>query len=262
MSQAAPRPLIIGNWKMYKTIPEAIEFVKKLIPIIASSPSEVYLAVPFTTIHPLSEEAKGSSLVIGAQNMNDASEGAFTGEIAAKMLTQAGAQFVVLGHSERRRLFHEDNGFINRKVIRALIEGLRPVLCIGESQEEHDEKRTEEIVKNQLKECLEGINPINLANLVVAYEPVWAIGTSNSATPEYMQNIQKVIREFLTELLGDKNAKKVAVLYGGSLNPKNSKELLQNSDIDGLLVGGASLSLETFVEIVNDSCKQINEAAK
>lgn len=248
------RPCIItGNWKMYKTIQESIDFVKKLIPLSASSPSKIFLAVPFTSIQPLAKEVVGSPILIGAQNMNDASEGAFTGEVAARMLRDAGATFVILGHSERRRLFKEDNAFINRKVKRAIVEGLRPVLCLGETREERDENRTAEVLSTQLKECLAGIEPKSLVNLIVAYEPIWAIGAGNqSASPEIAQDAHLICRKFLSELLTPEIAEQIVIQYGGSVTPKNASDLLKQPDIDGLLIGGASLSLESFVEIVND----------
>lgn len=260
MVKADSGNLIIGNWKMYKTVPEALEFVKLLTPQIKDISSSVYLAVPFTCIHALSKEAQGSPLVIGAQNMNDASEGAFTGEIAARMLREAGAQFVILGHSERRRLFHEDNAFINRKIKRAVQEGLRPVLCVGESMGERDAGNAKDVIKTQINECLADIDPKSLATLVVSYEPVWAIGTNHSASPEVAQEMQHFCRELLGEILSSKVAKNITLLYGGSVNSKNAAGYLDQPDINGLLLGGASLSLETFVEIINTSCKTTKEA--
>lgn len=250
--------VITGNWKMYKTQTEATYFVRSLMPRVESISTQVCLAVPFTMICGLAEEAKESRLVIGAQNMNDVSEGAFTGEIAAKMLIEAGAQFVLLGHSERRCLFQENNDFINRKVKRAVKEGLRPVLCIGESKEERQADRTEEVIRSQLTECLIGLMPDQLKNLIVAYEPVWAIGAGEAATPEMAQKAHYFCRQILGELLTIELANQIVIQYGGSVNASNAKELMNQPDIDGLLIGGASLSLESFSQIVDDSESILN----
>lgn len=245
--------MITGNWKMYKTLADAEAFVKGLIPAIADAVSIVGLAVPFTMIQTLAKECESSKLLIGGQNMNDASEGAFTGEIAAKMLLDAGAKFVLLGHSERRHLYHEDNGFINRKMKRAVLDGLQPILCVGETQAEYEAEQTESVLRTQLTECLSGIEPQKLDKLVIAYEPVWAIGTGYAATPEIAQKAHAFCRHILSEIMSPELSQKVTIQYGGSVNPSNAKTLLSEPDIDGLLVGGASLSLETFKQIVDDS---------
>lgn len=256
---ATHRPLlIIGNWKMHKTLPEASDFVAQFVAAYTPLDNlEVGLAVPYTSIAPLAQLAqdKGSPLLIGAQNMNDCSEGAFTGEVAAAMLKEAGAQFVLLGHSERRRLFGEDDAFINRKVKKAASIGLRPVLCVGETEEEYEEKKTEAVLEQQLTLGLEGIPSTELGNLVIAYEPVWAIGTGRSATPKIAEEAHAFCRSVLVKLLTKTLAKKVPILYGGSVTPSNAASLLEQEEIDGLLIGGASLSLESFLQIVDDSGK-------
>ena len=252
--------MITGNWKMHKTIDEAVEFVKELSPHLANYRGDVYLAVPFTVIHPLTQECTNFPIVIGAQNMNDANSGAFTGEIAAKMLMDAGAKFVLLGHSERRHLYHEDNNFINRKIKRAVLDGIQPVLCIGETKKNYDEKETYSVLQTQLKECLQDLQVQELKNLVIAYEPVWAIGTGYSATAEMAETVHKFIREQIKEMFGLEFAEQIVIQYGGSVNPSNAKELLDQPNIDGLLIGGASLLLETFYQIVNDS--QLNQISK
>jgi triosephosphate isomerase len=249
----AKRPTVItGNWKMHKTIEEAIAFVDGLLPLLPQNDIEVGLAVPFTCIYPLAQKVKDSSLAIGAQNMNDASEGAFTGEVAAKMLKNAGATFVILGHSERRQLYHEDNEFINRKLKKAVETGLRPLLCVGETQEEHDAESTHSVIETQLRECLKDIPVELLHHLIVAYEPIWAIGSSKSATPELAQAVHQFCRSILSEILNPTLAESVVIQYGGSVNPKNASEFIKQDDIDGLLIGGSSLSLESFSKIVND----------
>ncbi len=246
---------IVGNWKMYKTIDEAMSFVDTISPLAAESSCNIMLAVPFTAIKPLSDKVKGTNIIIGAQNMNDATEGAFTGEVAAVMLKDAGAEFVLLGHSERRVHFKEDNGFINRKVLRALDSGLRPLLCIGESYEEHQENKTDEVLKKQLEECLQGVDKDAVKTLMIAYEPVWAIGTGLAASVEDASNAIQKVKSSLGELLGDKNVSNVPMLYGGSVSPKNAKSFIESSDIDGLLIGSASLAADSFAQIISLQAK-------
>lgn len=245
--------VIIGNWKMHKTIHEARAFVQNLLS--SFHPAEntlIGLAVPFTVIHPVAEEAKGIPLLIGAQNMNDTTEGAFTGEIAGEMLKDAGAQFVLLGHSERRHLYGEDDAFINRKVKRAIEVGLRPILCVGETKEEYEAKETHSVIEKQLTEGLKDLQSDKLQQLIIAYEPVWAIGNGHSATPEIAQEVQHFCRQVLAKILTEELAQQIVIQYGGSVNPSNAHELLAKPDIDGLLIGGASLSLESFCQIMND----------
>jgi triosephosphate isomerase (TIM) len=252
--------LLIGNWKMHKTIEEARLFVQDLLSSCQpSSEKEIGLAVPFTAIYPLAQEVKDSPICIGAQNMNDASEGAFTGEIAGTMLKEAGAEFVLLGHSERRRLYGEDNAFINRKVKRAIEVGLRPILCVGESQQEYELGLTHATIEQQLVEGLKDIDPALLEQLVIAYEPVWAIGNEgHSATPEIAQEAQHFCRQVLEKILSEERSQRIIIQYGGSVNPSNAHELLAQPDIDGLLIGGAALSLESFSQIVNDKYSKIS----
>lgn len=235
---------------MYKTIEEAKTFVETLASLQHKSQAAVYIAVPFTAIAGVASkvEALGAPFVIGAQNMNDASEGAFTGEIAARMLKDAGAKFVILGHSERRHLFNETNEFINKKVKRALEEGIQPLLCVGETQEERNEGKTEAILEEQLLGSLKGVR--KLRNLVVAYEPVWAIGTGQVAEPNDAQQAHAFIRGVVREKWGEESAAQLAILYGGSVKPENAKDLLEQTDVNGLLVGGSSLSPEAFHKII------------
>ncbi|WP_039357812.1 triose-phosphate isomerase [Candidatus Protochlamydia amoebophila] len=257
------RPVVItGNWKMYKTIKEACTFAKALLPVVEVSPIQVWIAVPFTAIYPVKQEIRNSRLVIGAQNMNDASEGAFTGEIAGKMVKEAGASFVLLGHSERRHLYKEDNAFINRKVKKALEIGLTPVLCVGETFEERKSGETQQIIRTQIQECLAGLTAEDLKTLIIAYEPVWAIGNGQNAKPEGAQEIHQFCRKIIKEIFSEELAEQIVIQYGGSVNPSNAISLLKQPDIDGLLIGGASLSLETFVEIVNDGESIFNLKAK
>lgn len=232
--------MIVGNWKMYKTVQEAASFVQGLL--AAHLDKKIYLAVPFTAIAECASLAKETHIVIGAQNMNDAEEGAYTGEIAGIMLKEAGAQFVLLGHSERRKYFKETDAFINKKVLRALQDGLLPILCIGESLEQNASHQTQEVLKTQLENGLKDVQ----GDFVIAYEPIWAIGTGQHATPSQANETQGFIREFL------KNDK-IPILYGGSVNPQNVADLTQEPNIDGVLVGGASLSLDSLIKIVQNS---------
>jgi len=240
--------LIVGNWKMYKTIDEALSFIEKTIPLAAKAKSGVWLAVPYTAISACAEKAKTSPILIGAQNMNDASSGAFTGEIAAPMLVEAGAKFVILGHSERRKIFSESNDFIQKKVKRALECKLRPILCIGETNEQRESGKTESVLHEQITECLKDIEPTD--ELVIAYEPVWAIGTGKPATGDIAQNTHSYIRGVLQELWGKTVGNKTCIIYGGSVNDENCKSFLDENDIDGLLIGSASLMPETFTKII------------
>lgn len=246
------RPVVItGNWKMYKTIEQAVEFIKELIPAVKNTTSSVYLAVPFTAIKAAADAAQETNIVIGAQNVHSATEGAFTGEIATIMLVEAGARFVILGHSERRRLFHETNEMINKKMERVILDNLQPILCVGETAEEREQGKTEQALAAQLKECLAGFKSAQLKDLILAYEPVWAIGTGLTASPEIAQNAIQLCRAWLEENIGKRVAQSTIIQYGGSVGPENAKELLDQPDIDGLLLGGACLSVETFSKIVN-----------
>lgn len=248
MQGKARTKYVVGNWKMYKTIDEALSFIDSIKQPAGNEHCHIFLAVPFTAIHPCFEKVKGSSIVIGAQNMNDATEGAFTGEVSASMIKDAGASFVILGHSERRKFFHETDEFINKKVKRALDSDLTPILCIGENFDEREAGKTHEVLKNQLTHCLEGVHLSN-KNLIIAYEPIWAIGTGKAATPELVEETHKFIRQTLEEILG-KDGLKVPLLYGGSVNGNNAQTFVKEPDIDGLLVGSASLHPESFAKII------------
>lgn len=250
--------VLIGNWKMHKTVEEARAFIEQLLDSIHSSDTTcIGLAVPFTVIYPLAEQVKGKAILIGAQNMNDASEGAFTGEIAGSMLKNAGAQFVLLGHSERRHLYHEDDALINRKLKQALHVGLQPILCIGETQKEYAEKRTAEVIQRQLTEGLKELSIEQMKQVMIAYEPVWAIGNGHSAAPFTAQEMLSVCRKTIASFASEEVSQQIAMLYGGSVTPSNAHDLLEQPDIDGLLIGGASLSLESFLAIVNDRYAKI-----
>lgn len=249
--QAKP-PLIVGNWKMHKTAAETEEHVRLLKAAALPSSVRIWIAPPFTSIKAAAEAAKGSSIKIGAQNMSDLLFGAFTGEVSAPMIVEAGASFVILGHSERRKIFHEDDFMINRKVKLALRSHLKVILCVGESLEERERNQTEKVLSTQLKECLEDV-PSDLAEeVIIAYEPVWAIGTGSAAKPEMLEEIHQLCKTCIANYW-KLSPQKIRVLYGGSVNGSNAKSFLEVADVDGLLVGGASLDVNSFLEIINEA---------
>ncbi len=243
------RLLIAGNWKMNKTVPEAIELVRELKERLKGvEDRDILVCPPFTALYPVGRELEGSSILMGAQNMFYEEKGAFTGEISPVMLKDVGCSYVILGHSERRHIFGESDELINRKVISAVNHNLIPILCIGETLEEREKGETRQVVERQVREGLKGLKPED--EFVIAYEPVWAIGTGRSATPEMAQEVHTFIRDVLTELFEKEKAEGVRILYGGSVKPENAKGLLEMPDIDGALVGGASLKAESFSAIV------------
>lgn len=248
--------VIAGNWKMHKNSREAIEFLDRFVPAVVDSPRSIYLAVPFTLLSLVSNRAAGTNLVIGAQNMHDAVQGAFTGEVSSLMLLDAGARFVILGHSERRCVFNETSEFINRKVKRAIADGIQPVVCVGETQTERERGLTDKILKNQLLESLSGVQSGQFSKILIAYEPVWAIGTGLNATPEQAQKAHLYIREIIQDHWGHDVAKSVSLLYGGSVKPDNARDIMEQEDVDGVLVGGASLDPDAFSQIVRSALKK------
>ena len=248
----AKKQYVVGNWKMYKTAREATDYIESLLPKVEGSAVNIYLAVPFTSIAPAAHYAKETNIVIGAQNMNDSREGAFTGEIAGLMLKEAGASFVIIGHSERRHVFGETNEFIHRKVLRALQDDIQPILCIGETAKERNADKTEEVIREQLFTALDGVPKEEVENIIIAYEPVWAIGTGKTATVKHIQEAHAYCRDCLAEVFGKTQAKKIPILYGGSVKPENAAEIAAEKDVDGVLVGGASLDSKTLAEIIQN----------
>ena len=242
---------VIGNWKMYKTAREATDFIEHLLPKIQDCEENIYLAVPFTSIASASAFAKKTKLVIGAQNMNDAREGAFTGEIAGLMLKEAGASFVLLGHSERRHIFGETNDLLHRKVIRALRDDIQPILCIGETSLERDVGKTEEVLREQISSAFNGIPGEEALKIVLAYEPVWAIGTGKAALPKMIEEAHLFCRSVLEDLFGKKISKEISIVYGGSVTPDKVEEIIELKNVDGVLAGGASLDSEKFAQIIH-----------
>ncbi|MEW6726694.1 triose-phosphate isomerase [Desulforudis sp. 1088] len=245
-------PIIAANWKMYKTPSEAAAFAKKLKLAVAGWVGiEIVLCPAFPALEAVAAVLKGGAIGLGAQNMFWADEGAYTGEVSAPMLKEAGCGFVILGHSERRQYFGETDELVNRKVVAALKHGLTPVVCVGETIEQRKAGRTADVVGTQLAGCLKGLSPEQAAGLVVAYEPVWAIGTGHTASDEDAQEVCALIRRAVARDFGPGAADAVRIQYGGSVKPENTRGLLSQPDIDGALVGGASLSLAGFEAIVN-----------
>lgn len=244
-------PLVVGNWKMHKSGAEAAQFIFSLASELPSGVTRVCLAPAFTAIEAAASAAQGTGIQVGAQNGHDALEGAFTGEVSMRMLKAIGAEFVILGHSERRHQGGETNAFIHRKVVRSLEEGIWPILCIGELLQERESNHHEEVLRHQLDACLQGLTDSQVRRVVIAYEPVWAIGTGKTATPDLAQAMHRLIRCHLAEKWGKACATAVSLLYGGSVNPANVASLMEQIDIDGVLVGGASLDVDTFIKIVN-----------
>lgn len=245
------RPLIAGNWKMYKTMAEARAFAEEFKKLYVSSDVKVAVCAPFTQLTVLKEAFAGTDIGVGAQNMHFAEEGAYTGEISGKMLAEIGVDYCVIGHSERREYFSESNDMVNKKLRKAFEVGITPIMCVGEVLEEREVGKEFYVVKKQLVAGLHMITPEQAEKLVIAYEPVWAIGTGRTATPEQANEMCGFIRDIITELYGDETACKVVILYGGSVKPGNATEIMNMEEIDGALVGGASLIPSDFIEIVN-----------
>ncbi|HEY1449923.1 MAG TPA: triose-phosphate isomerase [Solirubrobacteraceae bacterium] len=247
---SARTPLIAGNWKMYKTEREAEDFIQALLPRVATVDSaDVAICVPFTDLRAMVDSARGSRVEVYAQNMHHEPEGAFTGEISAAMLDEIGVQGVVLGHSERRELFGETDRALALKLPAALAAGLTPILCVGETEAERDNEDTDRKLRQQVKEDLANVPSERLVDVVIAYEPIWAIGTGKVATPEQAQEAIAFIRALVADRDAEA-AERVRILYGGSVKPENAAELLALADVDGALVGGASLEAESFAQIV------------
>ncbi|HEY9125735.1 MAG TPA: triose-phosphate isomerase [Acidobacteriaceae bacterium] len=246
------KKLIAANWKMYKTPAEAKAFTDAFLPLVAGhTRDEIALFPSVTSLGLVAEAVKGSNVAAGLQNMHFAEEGAYTGETSAAMLQAVGATHVLIGHSERRQYFHETNDIVNRKLHTALKHGIVPVVCVGEILEEREAGDTEAVLKMQIKDALEGVSPETAKPIVVAYEPVWAIGTGRTATPALAAEAHKIIRLEVAKLLGAEVASALRILYGGSVKPENASALCCEEEIDGALVGGASLKADSFAAIVH-----------
>ncbi|MDD6212903.1 MAG: triose-phosphate isomerase [Clostridiales bacterium] len=242
--------IIAGNWKMNKTPSEARAFVEELKPLVAGADAEVVCCVPAIDIIPAVEAARGSNIVIGAENMYFEEKGAFTGEISPDMLVDAGVTYVILGHSERREYFAETNETVNKKVLKAFEHGLKPIICCGETLTQREQGITIDWIRQQIKIAFLGVTAEQAKAAVIAYEPIWAIGTGKVATAEQAQEVCGAIRSLIREIYGDDTAEAIRIQYGGSVAPKNAGEIFSQPDIDGGLVGGASLKPE-FGQVVN-----------
>ena len=247
-------PIIAGNWKMYKTVADTVKYVKEFRGMVKDiSDVEIVIAPPFTAVYAAAEAARNSNVIIAAQDLYWEREGAFTGQISPQMLREAGAEYVIIGHSERRTLFGETDQMVNQKTVAAFAAGLTPIVCIGETLEQRDRNETFEVLDRQIRRGLEGLTGEQLDLLVLAYEPVWAIGTGRTATPAQAGEAHTHIRGRLRQWFGADAAEKCHVIYGGSVKPENAKELVGQADVDGALVGGASLDIRAFFDIVSKS---------
>ncbi len=246
------KQVVAANWKMNKTYQEAdafaTAFAKKILEIKNTG---VILCPPYISLFNINEKLNNTIAEVGAQNMHFEDSGAFTSEISADMIKSVNADYVILGHSERRHIFGEDDDLIRKKIDQALSKGLKPIICIGEKIEERKAGNTIDVIKTQFTAACKGLSKSELENCLIAYEPVWAIGTGETATPEQASEVHTEVRKMIAELFDDATAEKITILYGGSVKPANAKELIESDNIDGFLVGGASLKVDSFSEIIN-----------
>jgi triosephosphate isomerase len=246
------RPVIVGNWKMYKTIGETRKFMEEFWELVRSSTHcDIVIAPPFTAILEAVKAAEGTSIAISAQDVFWEKEGAYTGEISASMLVDLGCRYTIIGHSERRQYFGENNETVNKKIRAALSANLIPIVCVGETQAQREARRTQKVIQAQHRKGFSGLTDKDFSNIIVAYEPVWAIGTGNTATPDLAQEAHQFIRHVAEKEHGAVVAQELRILYGGSVKPDNIKALMAQADIDGALVGGASLKADSFASIVS-----------
>ena len=243
------KPIIAGNWKMNKTAKQAVELINELKPLVAKSKPEVVVCVPYTDLWAVKEAIAGSKIKLGAENVAWADNGAFTGEISAEMLKEIGVEYVIIGHSERRQYFGETDESVNMRLVQALKNDLKPIVCVGETLQEREKNKTKKVLKKQILEGFKGIE--DFTNIVVAYEPVWAIGTGKTATAEDANKTIGYIRSLVKKTWGAEVAKSLRIQYGGSMKPTNAKELMAMRNIDGGLIGGAALKATDFAGIVN-----------
>ena len=245
------RKVIAGNWKMNMLPNEAIDYIQAFEPLVKDAKAEVILCVPYTDLFYCLMNVQGTNIKIGAQNMHFAENGAYTGEVSGKMLKSIGVEYVIIGHSERRQYYNETDEIVNKKIKAAFENELRPIVCVGETLEEREAGKTADIITNQTRLALEGLTNEQVKNTIIAYEPIWAIGTGKTATSEDANNSIKAVRAEIARIYGADVAEEVIIQYGGSVKSSNAKELFSTSDIDGGLVGGASLKPEEFSKIVN-----------
>ena len=245
------KPIIAGNWKMHKTMDEALKLANDIKDEANKTDIEIVICCPFTVISEVKRAIEGTKVKLGAQNMHWEEEGAFTGEISANMLKDLGVDYVIVGHSERRRYFNETDEIVNKKVIKAIEKGLKPIICVGETLDEREKNKTFDIVKRQTLIALENIGRDEMIDVVIAYEPIWAIGTGKTASSQDANEVIAYIRSLLQDKYGSEISEEIRIQYGGSVKPSNATEIMNEADIDGALVGGASLKAKEFLEIVN-----------
>ncbi len=255
MNKALRPAVIAGNWKMNKTPSETVALINEMKPLVADAACDVVLCVPFVDLAPAVQAAEGSNIKIGAQNVHFEKSGAFTGEISADMLKEVGAEYVIVGHSERRTYFGETDVTVNKRTLAALNAGLNVIVCVGEYLEQREQGITRELVSMQTKIALGGVTPEQLKQVIIAYEPVWAIGTGKTATAQQANEVNAAIRGAVAELYGQAAADGLTIQYGGSMNAGNAEELLAQPDVDGGLIGGASLKAKDFSVIVQAASK-------
>lgn len=253
MKKSVRKAIIAGNWKMNKTRPEAKMLIEEIKPLADGADCGVVICVPFTNLETALELTKGTNIEVGAQNCHFEKSGAFTGEISADMLAEMGVKYVIIGHSERRQYFGETDITVNKRTIAALNAGLKVILCVGELLEQREQGITEEVVSLQTKIALMGISANQIANVIIAYEPVWAIGTGKTATSEQAQEVCNFIRKTVANLYSGAVAEGMTIQYGGSMNPQNADELLSKTDVDGGLIGGASLKASDFASLLKSA---------
>lgn len=244
-------PFIAGNWKMFKTKKEAADFAEEFKKLYKGTDVRAAVCAPFTDLDTLVEAFRGTDIKVGAQNMHFADEGAYTGEISLGMLEETGVDYCIVGHSERRQYFGETDETVNLKVRKLLESPIDPIMCVGETLEERDGGKAFDIVRAQLQKGLEGVAPESAGKLVIAYEPVWAIGTGRTATPQQAEEMCAFIRDVLIDMLGEEAADRVIIQYGGSVKPENASDIMNMEEIDGALVGGASLDPRSFMDIID-----------
>jgi triosephosphate isomerase (TIM) len=248
------RKIIAGNWKMNNDLNGTVDLISNLAKSLNTNENcDIIVCPPFTSLSEANSQIKNTAIKLGAQNMYFENEGAYTGEISAQMLKSVGCEFVILGHSERRAIFNESDSLINSKIKKAISSGLKPIFCVGESLEQREKGVTKDIIKTQVTEGLKDISSEEIKTLIIAYEPVWAIGTGKNATPEQAQEVHEFIRSLIKEKYSEEIAENMIIQYGGSVKPNNAKELLSQKDIDGALVGGASLKADSFLGIIREA---------
>ena len=255
MDKQNRKAVIAGNWKMNKTATEAAQLIDELIPAVKDANCEVVICTPYTSLVTAVEKCKGTNIHVGAENVHFEKSGAFTGEISADMLVDLGVEYVITGHSERRQYFAETDETVNKRTLAGLAAGLKVIVCVGESLAQREQGVTEELVRLQTKIALQGVTADQMKNIIIAYEPIWAIGTGKTATAEQAEEVCASIRKVIGELYGEAVAKATTVQYGGRMKPANADELLGKVDIDGGLIGGASLKADDFAALVASASK-------